>query len=61
MGILGEDVKRLTDRFSSIGNKQEKITEEFRQLNISVDKVINRFKSVFYKAFPKNKNQNKTW
>ena len=46
VGILGEDVKRLTDRFSSIGNKQEKITEEFRQLNISVDKVINRSEKI---------------
>ena len=46
VGILGEDVKRLTDRFSSIGSKQEKVTEEFRQLNISVNKVINRSEKI---------------
>ncbi len=46
VGILGEDVKRLTDRFSSIGSKQEKITEEFRQLNISVNKVMNRSEKI---------------
>tara|TARA_B100001564_G_C20577516_1_gene641414 strand:- start:168 stop:1163 length:996 start_codon:yes stop_codon:yes gene_type:complete len=46
VGVLGEDVKRLTDRFSSIGSKQEKITEEFRQLNISVNKVINRSEKI---------------
>jgi len=46
VGILGEDVKRLTDRFSSIGTKQEKITEEFRQLNISVNKVISRSEKI---------------
>jgi DNA recombination protein RmuC len=40
VAVLGADVKRLTERFSSIGTKQEKITEEFRQLNISVNKVI---------------------
>jgi len=46
VGVLGEDVKRLTERFSSIGSKQEKITEEFRQLNISVNKVINRSEKI---------------
>jgi DNA recombination protein RmuC len=46
VGILGEDVKRLTDRFSGIGIKQEKVTEEFRQLNISVNKVINRSEKI---------------
>ena len=46
VGILGEDVKRLTDRFSSIGSKQEKISEEFRQLNISVNKVMNRSEKI---------------
>ena len=46
VGVLGEDVKRLTDRFSSIGSKQEKITEEFRQLNISVNKVIDRSEKI---------------
>ena len=46
VGILGEDVKRLTDRFSSIGTKQEKITDEFRQLNISVNKVISRSEKI---------------
>ena len=46
VGVLGEDVKRLTERFSSIGTKQEKITEEFRQLNISVNKVINRSEKI---------------
>ena len=39
VGVLGEDVKRLKERFSSIGVKQEKISQEFRQLNISVEKV----------------------
>ena len=46
VGVLGEDVKRLTERFSSIGSKQEKITEEFRQLNISVNKVISRSEKI---------------
>jgi DNA anti-recombination protein RmuC len=46
VGALGEDVKRLTERFSSIGMKQEKITDEFRQLNISVNKVINRSEKI---------------
>ena len=46
VGVLGEDVKRLTERFSSIGSKQEKISQEFRQLNISVDKVINRSEKI---------------
>ncbi len=46
VGVLGEDVKRLTERFSSIGSKQEKVTEEFRQLNISVNKVINRSEKI---------------
>ena len=46
VAVLGADVKRLTERFSSIGTKQEKITEEFRQLNISVNKVINRSEKI---------------
>ena len=46
VAVLGADVKRLTERFSSIGTKQEKITEEFRQLNISVNKVISRSEKI---------------
>ena len=46
VGVLGEDVKRLKERFSSIGVKQEKISQEFRQLNISVEKVTNRSETI---------------
>ena len=46
VGVLGEDVKRLKERFSSIGVKQEKITQEFRQLNISVEKVTRRSETI---------------
>ena len=37
---------RWVIKFTSIGSKQEKITEEFRQLNISVNKVINRSEKI---------------
>ena len=39
---LTKDVSLLVDRFFSIGDKQDKITEDFRKLKISVDKIQTR-------------------
>ena len=53
--------KYFDEKLSSIKLKPEKKNGSWNCIDYSFDKVINRFKSVFYKAFPKNKNQNKTW
>ena len=39
---LTKDVSLLVDRFFSIGDKQDKITEDFRKLKISVAKIQTR-------------------
>ena len=42
VGLLGQDVSRLIDRFTNLGDKQEKISDDYRKLKISMDKVANR-------------------
>jgi len=42
VGVLGEDVSRLIDRFTTLGDRQEKVSDDFRKLKISMDKIANR-------------------
>ena len=42
VGLLGQDVSRLIDRFTNLGDKQEKISDDYRKLKISMDKVATR-------------------
>ena len=41
VGMLGEDVSRLVDRFTTLGDRQEKVSEDFKKLKTSMDKISN--------------------
>ena len=46
VGILGEDVTRLIDRFSTLGDRQEKVSEDYKKLKTSMDKIANRSEKI---------------
>ena len=46
VGILGDDVSRLIERFSNLGDRHEKITDDYRKLKISMVKVTNRSEKI---------------
>lgn len=46
VGMLGEDVSRLVDRFKTLGDRQEKASEDFRKLKTSMDKISNRSEKI---------------
>ena len=46
VGVLGEDVNRLIERFTNLGDRHEKITDDYRKLKISMDKVTSRSEKI---------------
>ena len=46
VGAVLEDTRRFGERFSNISKSQNKISQEFRELSISVEKIINRSEKI---------------
>ena len=53
VGAVLEDTRRFGERFSNISKSQNKISQEFRELSISVEKIINNLRSINYKEWRK--------